>query len=409
MNRTFLMLQGPASPFFSKMALGLQRAGHKAHRINFCGGDLLYSLFQPHTNYKGSMADLPGWLASEMKRHAVTDLLLYGDCRPIHRAAIAVATEMDVRVHVFEEGYLRPDWITMELGGVNGHSRMMDESINWGLGSTPIELHRDDLAYLAGGGSNTVVKASYDIAYRLASTLLSWLFPHYRTHRPYNGVLEYAGLARRFAMMRWYDREARQVTASLRQQSTPYFIFPLQLNADFQIRCHSPFPDVIASIDAVLTSFAQAHVGTAAKPVQLLLKNHPLDTGLSGYRAYVQRRAAELNLTDRVKFIEAGDLPELLVGAKGVILVNSTVGLTALALGCPVYAMGKAIFNKAGLSYQGELETFWRAPTPPDATLVRVFLAHVKTHSQVKGDFYLSEGLRHAAQVCVRRMMKAVP
>jgi len=32
-------------------------------------------------------------------------------------------------VHVFEEGYMRPYWVTYERGGSNGHSRLMDMSI----------------------------------------------------------------------------------------------------------------------------------------------------------------------------------------------------------------------------------------------------------------------------------------
>ena len=34
-----------------------------------------------------------------------------------------------LRIHVFEEGYMRPYWVTYERGGTNGHSRLMDMSI----------------------------------------------------------------------------------------------------------------------------------------------------------------------------------------------------------------------------------------------------------------------------------------
>ena len=49
-------------------------------------------------------------------------VFLFGDCRPIHRAAHDVATAMGIDVGVFEEGYLRPDFITLERHGVNGNS-----------------------------------------------------------------------------------------------------------------------------------------------------------------------------------------------------------------------------------------------------------------------------------------------
>ena len=32
-------------------------------------------------------------------------------------------------MHVFEEGYMHPYWVTYERGGTNGNSRLMDMSI----------------------------------------------------------------------------------------------------------------------------------------------------------------------------------------------------------------------------------------------------------------------------------------
>jgi capsular polysaccharide export protein len=199
------------------------------------------------------------------------------------------------------------------------------------------------------------------------------------------------------------------VTAKLLDAKLPYFLFPLQLNADSQIKTHSPFPDVIASIERVLTSFERADFSQDSQPATLLIKNHPLDTGLARYRTYVERRTRELNLGDRVQFIEAGDLTLLLKHAQGVVLVNSTVGLTALAMNCPVYAMGKAIFSRDKLTGQGSLDAFWKRPTPPDANFVNAFVAYVKAHSQVSGDFYSRSGRKHAVMGSLQRLMKNVP
>ena len=58
----------------------------------------------------------------------ITDILLFGDCRPYH---VVRAPELrplrGVRTYVLEEGYLRPHWMTLELDGVNGHSRLARE------------------------------------------------------------------------------------------------------------------------------------------------------------------------------------------------------------------------------------------------------------------------------------------
>ena len=59
----------------------------------------------------------------------MTDIVLYGDTRQIHAEAIKIATKRNVQIHVFEEGYLRPYWVTYERGGSNGHSRLMDMTV----------------------------------------------------------------------------------------------------------------------------------------------------------------------------------------------------------------------------------------------------------------------------------------
>lgn len=409
MSRSFVSLQGVASPFFSELSQQLRLAGHQTHRINFCGGDLLFSLFEPHCNYKGKLGDLSAWLRPKLKQHGATDILLFGDCRAIHRVAIEVAKELEIRVYVFEEGYLRPDWITLELGGVNAYSSMALEPAAVFAWAKENAAQMSPIASQKQVGSSLVVRAAYDIAYRMASAVLWRMFSKYQTHRPHNGVMEYAGLARRFGLGWWFGREAQAVTSKLLQAKTPYFLFPLQLNADSQIRTHSPFPDVIASIEEVLTSFKNADFHQESPPVTLLIKNHPLDTGLARYRSYVERRSRELNLGDRVKFIEAGDLPLLLTHARGAVLVNSTVGLTALAMNCPVFAMGKAIFNRDKLTAQGDLAWFWIHPTPPDSEFLKAFIVYLKAQSQVGGDFYSQAGRTRAILGSMQRVLKDSP
>lgn len=408
MGRSFLFLQAVASPFFSELGQLLRQAGHRTHRVNFCGGDLLLSRAEAHSNYTGTLADLPAWMDATFTRHGVSDVVLFGDCRAVHRPAIALAEARKLRVHVLEEGYLRPDWITLERGGVNGYSHMDLQPA-----SIAAWAERQPAAPLATppyqGQPTLLVRAAYDIAYRLANTALCWRFAGYVSHRPHNGLLEYAGLARRFGLRKHFEREAQALCATLLAQRTPYFLFPLQLNADSQIRTHSPFADVRASIDAVLQSFQQADWGGSDAAPCLVIKNHPLDTGLARYRSHVAQRARALGLGARVQWMEGGDLAQLLAHAQGVVLVNSTTGLAALGANRPVFAMGQAIFNRPGLTHQGDLASFWKNPVAPDPHFLKAFLAYITTHSQVRGDFYSGPGRAHAARACVQRMLEAAP
>ena len=122
--RTYLFLQGPHGSFFRELGLALQRAGHRVLRVNICGGDVVDWHSREAVWYQGRTTDWSGWIGDLMQRKGVTDLLAFGDWRPLHREAILVAKLRNIRVWAFEEGYLRPHYITMEEGGVNGNSML---------------------------------------------------------------------------------------------------------------------------------------------------------------------------------------------------------------------------------------------------------------------------------------------
>jgi len=87
-----------------------------------------------------------------------------------------------------------------------------------------------------------------------------------------------------------------------------------------------------------------------------------------------------------------------------VVTVNSTVGTLALASGLPVIALGKAIYDIAGLTYQGELKDFWGAPTPPDAELFDAFRRVLAARCLIPGSFFNEAGLTLAVNAAVDRL-----
>jgi len=64
-------------------------------------------------------------LQREFREKQITDLVIYNDTRPFHKTAIQAAHAKGINVHIFEEGYLRPYWITYERDGSNGISKLM--------------------------------------------------------------------------------------------------------------------------------------------------------------------------------------------------------------------------------------------------------------------------------------------
>ncbi len=125
MKKSILFLQGPHGPFFRNLALAFAQQGHAVHRINFNGGDFIdwhSSLSQQ--NFSQHMSSWPNYLKNFLSEQLITDVVLYGDCRPFHKTAISVAKEHTIKIHVFEEGYLRPHWVTYERDGVNANSTL---------------------------------------------------------------------------------------------------------------------------------------------------------------------------------------------------------------------------------------------------------------------------------------------
>ncbi|MCA8046379.1 capsule biosynthesis protein [Burkholderia arboris] len=399
MPRSFLVLQGTASVFFSRLSEALASRGHVVHRVNFCGGDWFYGRAGKVTNYSGKFAHLSNWYADLVRTKGITDVLMFGDCRAVHRHMHPISEQFGLRVHVFEEGYVRPHWITLENHGVNGRSRMPVDPREY------MRL-RDVIPAAEPGvptGYNLYERVFHDITYRVANALLVWRFPLYRSHRPKNGVFEYTGLAVRALLQGKHRREAEAVTRELLANRRPYYLFPLQLNSDAQIVVHSPFEGVRDAIDYVVRSFARH----APRDATLLIKNHPLDTGMIEYQRFAMSIAREAGIGDRVRFINSGHLPTLLEHARGVVVVNSTVGLSALHHERPLVVLGTAIYNMPGLTWQGKLDDFWRGGDLPDMHLYHAFLDYVMHHTQINGDFYTRTGIEMAVAGAVERLDRA--
>ena len=141
--RSFLFLQGPLSPLYVRLAVQLEAAGHRIGRINLCPGDWLHWRRPGAVDYRGTPADWPEFVRREMAARAVTDVILHGDRRPYHAAAIAAAHKRGARVFVTELGYLRPDWMTLErdAAGAASHFSRDPAVIEWlAVQSRPLDL-----------------------------------------------------------------------------------------------------------------------------------------------------------------------------------------------------------------------------------------------------------------------------
>lgn len=387
-SRKFLFLQGVATPFFRKLGEAIQENGYEVFRVNFCGGDSWFSPSKNTWRFNAPLEQLSTWLENKYHQHHFTDVILFGDTRPIHLQALPLLKRLGLNIHVYEEGYFRPDWITLEQNGVNGYSALLNKDPEFWLQS------QDEEPKIANKiGKNFLPRAWHDICYRVANFVFSSAYPQYKTHRPFKAYREYLGWAQRMpANKLWRERYEQTKIQELIKSKRDYYLLPLQLDSDAQIRVHSPFTSVQQVIVTVMASFAKYAPAASI----LVIKNHPLDTGLLKHRKKVKQLAKNLGISERVLFLETGHLPTLLHHTKGTVLVNSTTGTSALHHGSPTIALGTALFDIHGLTFQEGLDRFWTEGQAADPILFSHFRQRIIQETQINGDFYSAKGMKLA-------------
>lgn len=394
-RRSVLMLQGHPSPFWRELGEALSAAGITVHKVHFCLADRAFWRGCNARSYRGRLSDWPDWLERFVIEQDITDILYYADRFPYHVAARGVAERLGLAAWVVEFGYLRPDWLTFEAGGMSAHS-VFDRSPEALLRHAARATDPDLVTRYPHGFAT---EAMNEVLFGLLSVFGRPLYPRYHSDRTSWPILDYLSWIPKLICTPRAARQARRIQNRLLTEKSPYFLLPMQIEADYQIRDNSPYAALEDFVNAVMASFAQhAPLGT-----RLVIKLHPLDSGLERRAARCRRLARRWGLSERVDILRGGDLATLLKGARGVVLVNSTVGLHALRLSVPVLACGSAIYDIPGLTHQGPMPTFFKSPQPVGAELLPIFLRALST-IQVKGSFFHPEGRRAAIAEIVARL-----
>jgi capsular polysaccharide export protein len=388
-RRHFLMLQGPHGPFFRQLARMLRQAGAEVWRVGFNAGDAAMWGGDPgHIAWGGTAEDWAASAGDVMAELGITDLVLYGDTRPVHRDAIAAARARGITVHVFEEGYVRPYWVTYERGGSNGHSRLMTTDL------PEIE------AAMSARETETVTAPArwgdmrqhvfWGALYHFRVWAGGRRYPRFRPHRDLTVVEEFRLYLRRLLLMPVHRIERAAATWRVNRGGFPYHLVLLQLEHDASFRAHSSFASQRDFVRFCLEAFAKG----AAGHHHIVFKAHPLEDGRAQIPRTIRTEARRLGIAGRVHFIRGGKLAGLLAQARSAVTVNSTAAQQALWRGLPVRALGRAVYAKPGIVSDLPLADFFARPDPPDARAYRALRAYLMETSQIPGGFYSSSGRR---------------
>jgi capsular polysaccharide export protein len=401
-TRRFLFLQGPHGPWFHRLGRLLRAAGAEVWRVGFNLGDRVFWPGPGYIGFQGAPDLWPATCAEILEGHRITDLVLYGDTRPVHAQAVAIARSRGITVHVFEEGYLRPYWVTYERGGSNGHSRLMDLQVpDMSAALAKVDLDLPDTPATWGDMRQHMF---WGAIYHGFVALGGRAYRNFRPHRSLTVGQEFLLYLRRFLMMPVHRLERRLATARIRRGGFPYHLAILQLEHDASFRNHSPFSSMTDFLALVMEGFAAG----APPHHHLVFKAHPLEDGRVPLLPEIRRLARLHQLQRRVHFVRGGKLAELLNDARSAVTVNSTAGQQALWRGLPLRTFGAAVYAKPQFVSSQPLEAFFAAPDRPDTRAYRDYRHFLLETSQVVGGFYSSRGRRALLRQVVDLMLADV-
>ncbi len=388
-SRVFLFLQGPHGPFFHVLGRMLRSAGCSVFRVGFNAGDRAFWFHaESYLPYQGPVDAWRDSFLQIVENRKITDIVLYGDTRPVHATAVAEARRLGLGIHVFEEGYMRPYWVTYERGGSNGNSRLMDMSI----AEMQSTLAQSDMEapLPPGHWGDTRQHVFYGALYHWFVLFTNGAYRNFQPHRAQSVAKEFQLYLQRLLLMPVHAVDRMIATLRIRNGGFPYHLALLQLEHDSSFQMHSPFSTMTEFLAEIIEGFAAG----APRHHHLVVKAHPLEDGRVPIRREVKRLARLHGLSDRVHYVRGGKLARLLNDARTAVTVNSTAGQQVLWRGIPLKVFGKAVYAKPEFVSTQPLRQFFAAAGRPDNRAYRDFRRFLLETSQLPGGFYSSRGRR---------------
>ena len=377
-KRKILIVQGDWEAGMSRLALDLKDAGHEVGKVFFCAPDLIYKFRGIRTHmFRKPLEDFDLWLRDLVRAENYDTFFLYNHYRPYNQVAWKLADEKDLGCQVFELGLIRPNCVTVfsrKALPLPTLAKAWDKLLVGGPPPKQVETPQE-LCQVSTSAKLFAFCTNFFL-----SRITSPLFPNFVDQREMklwshfkHGVIHLW----RF-IERGRDSEFDSLFAG--EMSGSYYAVPLQVHSDTQITMCSDFKSIEQFIKKVVNSF-EKHAPAETK---LVFKVHPMDRGYKDYTDLVAGLDHRLG-GGRILYVDRVHLPTLLSHSRGVVNINSSVGISGLVHHVPVITLGAAVYNLVNLTYQGRLDSFWKHAQKPKANRVREFIDLLMQTSQGRG------------------------
>ena len=334
----------------------------------------------------------------EFREKQITDLVIYNDTRPLHKTAIQAAHAKGINVHIFEEGYLRPYWITYERDGSNGNSKLMSLAQS---AVVPDHLIRDpDPVPAPCHWEDMREHIFYGAVYHWCILCANRQFPNFTSHGEISIRKEFRLHLKQLVFMPARIAARLWANLTLKCRTFPYHLILMQLQHDSAFQNHSPFKTNASFLELTLRSFAN----NAPPHHHLVIKAHPLEDGRSEIAYHLRRLGTKFGINRRIHYLPGGKLAHVLDPALSVVTVNSTAGQQALWRGIPVKTLGQAIYNHDKFISKQSLDAFFAHPKAPNLQAYKAFRNFLLQTSQIPGGFYSKAGRQQAIAQLAKKM-----
>ena len=375
-----LFLVGPIGTFFSRLSNYLEENNVKTYKISFPLNEYGF----PKSRLIKFHQDIylfKNFLKTILIEKEIKHIFMYGNVLIPHRESLALVKELKkediyVNTHIFELGYLRPNFVTLENDGINYSSGFIK--------SREFYLKQDSYQLLP------IAKKHARFRIRKIWKTISFINHCFKTYK----IVQNEHKLQPKPIYIWYQIKGfflkfffRLTEYKLKKKCffrKNFFLVVLQVSTDSQLTEGSDIKDNNKFIYKVIKDFATANVD-----FNLVFKHHPRDRGYTNYSNIIEKLSKELGVHKKVFYIHDYFLSKLFqnINCKGTVLINSTVGYQSIYHSVPLKALGKAPFNIKGLSDQRNLVSFFKNPKPVDKLLFNKFYKYILENSQINGNF----------------------
>ena len=375
-----LFLMGPIGSFFSRLSNYLEENNVRTYKISFP----LYEYGFPKSRlikYHKDISLFKNFLKKILIEKKIKHIFMYGNVFIPHRHALCLVEELKkedlyVNTHIFELGYLRPNFVTLENNGINYSSNFIK--------SREFYLKQDSYQVFP------IPKKHSHFRIRKIWKTISFINHCFKTYK----IVQNEHKLQPKPIYIWYQIKGfflkfffRLTEYKLKKKclfEKKFFLVVMQVSTDSQLTEGSDIKDNKKFIFNVIKDFAKANVD-----FNLVFKHHPRDRGYKNYFRLIEKLSKEFGVYKKVFYIHDYFLSKLFQNSncKGTVLINSTVGYQSLYHSIPLKSLGVAPYNIEGLSDQRDLVSFFKKPLPVDKSFFNKFYKYILENSQINGNF----------------------